>query len=416
MRTLVFLVLLATLSLSAHATKPLTVAQLEQKLSDAMAAHRTDSELAKKIGSFELTERWTPTAQARLNAKLSAEPLARLAMQLLADQSAFLDPPASELRTEATPEAAAQLRLLTLARGYVVETLSRLPNLFATRTTDRFDDSPQVLKENEWPTRAGLHLVGRSSHEITFRDGQEILSNANTEGPGTQQTGPELGMQGFGEFGPDLVIVMTDTASGQIVWSHWEQGAAGPLAVFRYSVPKRASHYSVHYCCIQDASSQSGSSRGGRRGGRPNGTTNEFSHAFHETPGYHGSISLDPVTGSILRISIEAELAIGDPLTKASSVVQYGPVVLGNRRSICPLSSLTLTQEHVDSMNPTTNTNPTRVLNETTFTHYQRLGSTMRVIPNAAENQAPTPAPSLPAAPTLANPASQEPASQVPTN
>jgi hypothetical protein len=416
MRKLIFLVLFAALPLSALASKPLTVSQLEQKLGDAVAAHRSDSEIAKKIGNLSLSERLTTITQDRLIAKLSPGPLSKLSLQLLADQSAFLDPPTSELPATVAPDAETQARLLTLARGYVVETLSRLPNLFATRTTYHFDDSPQVLKVNEWPVRAGLHLVGNSSHEITYRDGREIVNPLNPASPGNAQNGPESGLQGSGEFGPDLAVVMTDSASGQIAWSHWEQGAYGPLAVFRYSVPKHASHYSVHYCCIRDASAQSASSRGGRRGGRTNMPTAEDSHPFNATPAYHGSIAVDPASGSILRISIEPELGIGDPLNKAASVVEYGPVVLGNRRSICPLSSLTLTEEHIDSMNPVTNTNPIRVLNETTFTHYQRLGTTVRVIPNAAESAVPTPAQAPPSTPTSASPASPEPANSVPTN
>jgi len=287
------------------------------------------------------------------------------------------------------PDAVAQARLLALARGYVVETLSRLPDLFATRTSIRFDDSPQILKVNEWPIRAGLHMVAHSSHEITFRDGKEIATPLNGAAPAAENvpSQPELGMQASGEFGPDLVVVMTDSANGQMNWSHWEVGPAGPLAVFRYSVPRSASHYAVHYCCMRDASAQSASSRGGRRGGRSNIPTMENSHPFNNTPGYHGSIAIDPATGVILRITIDAEFKVGDPLDRAASAVQYGPVVLGNRRSICPLTSMTLSQEHIDAASTVPASGAIRVLNETTFSHYQRLGSAVRMVPD--ENSAP---------------------------
>ncbi len=385
-------------SLPAGASRPITVAQLEQKLSDAYTAHKEDSEVAKKIGNVQLTERLTGSTLDRLTAKLSPGPLAKLALQLLADQSSFLDPPASELPANPPPDAAAQAHLLALARGYVVEALSRLPNLFATRTTFRFDDSPQVLKVNEWPIRAGLHMVAHTSREITFRDGKEIVTPLHSSASTSDSSEPELGMQASGEFGPDLVVVMTDSANGKVDWSHWEVGSAGPLAVFRYAVPRSASHYAVSYCCIRDTSAQSASSRGGRRGGRSNIQTIENSHPFKDTPGYHGYIAVDSASGVILRITIEAEFKVGDPLDQASSVVQYGPVVLGNRRSICPLASMTFTQEHIDAGSTVPPNGTIRVLNETTFTHYQRLGSTVRMIPNAAENNGAAPSQTAPPA------------------
>jgi hypothetical protein len=394
MRKIVLLAVFTLFTLPAGASKPISVAQLEQKLTDAYTAHKEDSEVAKKVGNMQLTERLTGSTLDRLEARFSCGPLAKLALQLLADQSAFLDPPASELPATPAPDAATQARLLALARGYVVETLSRLPNLFATRTTFRFDDSPQVLKVNEWPIRAGLHMVAHTSHEITFRDGKEIVTPLNGAGSASEKSDsqPELGMQASGEFGPDLVVVMTDSASGQMNWSHWEEGSGGSLAVFRYSVPRSASHYAVHYCCMRDASAQSASSRGGRRGGRANIQTMENSHPFNDTPGYHGSIAIDPASGVILRITIEADLKVGDPLDKAASAVQYGPVVLGNRRSVCPLTSMTFSQEHIDAGTTAPASGAIRVLNETTFTHYQRLGSSVRVIPNAAENSVLAPA------------------------
>ena len=49
--------------------------------------------------------------------------------------------------------------MLDAARNYVAQTLPRLPDFLATRTINRYDDSPQALKKGAWPVRAGLHLV-----------------------------------------------------------------------------------------------------------------------------------------------------------------------------------------------------------------------------------------------------------------
>jgi len=41
------------------------------------------------------------------------------------------------------------------AAHYVAETMARLPNFLATRTTNRFDDSPQELKKGAWRSVRG---------------------------------------------------------------------------------------------------------------------------------------------------------------------------------------------------------------------------------------------------------------------
>ena len=100
--------LMAVLVLPAIAAKRLTVAQLEESLSAENAVHHSDAELARQIGDFELSERLTDSTLNRLAARLKLSPRTALALQLLADQSALLDPPASELPSTGAPDAAAQ--------------------------------------------------------------------------------------------------------------------------------------------------------------------------------------------------------------------------------------------------------------------------------------------------------------------
>ncbi len=139
MRRLILLVLLASLAPIAGASKRITVAQLEQALTAAHAAHRPDADIAREIGSLELSERLTEATLNRLAAYLDAGSQAALALQLLADQSAFLDPPASELPSSAAPDDAAQQRMIEAARSYVAQTVPQLPNLlFVANENVRF--------------------------------------------------------------------------------------------------------------------------------------------------------------------------------------------------------------------------------------------------------------------------------------
>jgi VWFA-related protein len=65
---------------------------------------------------------------------------------------------------------------------------------------------------------------------------------------------------------------------------------------------------------------------------------------FHQLAGYHGQMAVDPATGSILRLTLEAELKENDPVSKASIVVEYGSVEIGGKNYICPVKSISLSR------------------------------------------------------------------------
>lgn len=397
MRRLLLAVLLAMLALPACAAKRLTVAQLEQKLTALSQSHRDDAAMVMQLAELELTERLTETTLERLQTQIPMGPKSALAIRLMADQSALLDPPAVEFPAAAYPDAVTQAHLLDAARHYVMETIPRLPNLIATRTTYSFDDSPQALKENYLPVRAGFHPIAKFSQEVAFNDSKvtdapspaqdepvsksDIAVNSRSVQPPVQ-----LGIHPGSAYGWATALVMTDSAKGKITWSHWEKKADGLLAVFHYVVPPAASHYVVSYCCVK-ATSPAMLQSDRRRLGTPGTMDTIEQQPLTEKPGYHGSIMIDPATGAILRITIDADMKIGDPLARAAFVVEYGPVVLGDRASIFPVWSLTLSAE---STNPAVvqKEPPARVLNETTFSHYHRLGTSMRVValPEGKEN------------------------------
>ncbi len=387
------------LALPAGAVKRLTVAQLEQKLTALSQSHRDDAAMVMQLSELELTERLTETTLERLRTQISLGPKSALALRLLADQSALLDPPAVEFPAADYPDAATQGHLLEAARRYVMETIPRLPNLIATRTTYSFDDSPQALKENYLPVRAGFHPIAKFSQEIAFNDSKVTDSPSQTQDEPVSKTDiavasryvqppVQLGIHPGSEYGWATALVMTDSAKGQITWSHWEKKSDSLLAVFHYAVPPAASHYVVSYCCVK-ATSPAMLMSDRRKLGMPGTMDTIDQQPLTEKPGYHGSIMIDPVTGAILRITIDADMKIGDPLARAAFVVEYGQVVLGDRASIFPVWSLTLSAE---STNPAVvqKEPPARVLNETTFSHYHRLGTSMRMIalPEGKGNEA----------------------------
>src|SRR5665213_3047825 len=140
MRRLVVIGLLGCAVLPAHASRHLTVAQLEKIVAEAATKHRTDLDLVRMFADFELTERLTDAARDRMVAVDHLGAQGTLALQLLADQSATLDPPTSEIPSLAPPDSAQSQRILNAARTYVSRTLQRLPDFLATRTTYMFDN------------------------------------------------------------------------------------------------------------------------------------------------------------------------------------------------------------------------------------------------------------------------------------
>ena len=436
--------LMAAMVLPASGARRVTVAQLEEALTSAEAAHHADLDAARQIGELEMTERLTDRVLGHLAATHSLGPRTALALQLLSDESAFLDPPARELPATAFPDAAAQQHMLDAARAYSVETWNRMPNFFVTRTTNRFDDGPHVLVKGDWPVRAGLQPVGSSSRQVTFRDGKEVQDTAvDAALPG--KADQEVGLHSWGEFGPALFVVLSDVAKGKVEFSHWEETALvqpkgggtthatqpGLVAVFRYSVPRTFSHYSVNYCCLRDAKSigsarvNYGSNRGGPQGPSPYQANSIDFHPFVETPGYHGTLSIDPATGTVVRITIETELSNGDPLSRAATAIEYGRIQIGDASYYCPIRSLALSTEGGDLASLSQNgggwksptvgsTKPVVLINETRFVDYHRLGSTVRILTDAASN-APDSDAATGAAPAASAPAEASVASPSPT-
>ncbi len=412
----------AALSLPASAARRVTVAQLGEVVSNTEAAHRADLDAARQIGDLEMSERLTDRALGHLAATHKLGPRTALALQLLADQSVFLDPPPNEIPATALPDAQTQDQMLSAARAYSVQTWDRMPNFFVTRVTNRFDDAPHVLEKGGWPVRAGLQPVGSSSRQVTFRNGKEVQDTLTETAATPGKAEQELGLHSWGEFGPALFVVLSDIAKGKVTFSHWEEtqtAAAGGtnsprstqpalVAVFRYSVPRASSHYNVNYCCIRDAKSigsprvNYSNERGRGAGPSPYLANSIDLHPFIETPGYHGILSIDPATGTVVRITIETELSGGDPLSRAATAIEYGRIQIGDASYYCPIRSLALSTEDGDlatlnggsqSRNgdsawksPATSgsNNPVVLINETRFIDYHRLGSTIRILTDAA--------------------------------
>ncbi len=393
LRRLLILGLLAAMALPSHAAKRLSVAQLEQVLTADASKHKQDIEIAEQLAGMALTERIPESTIERLTAQLAANPRASLVFRVLANEAEFLDLPRAESVAESAPEPIAQKRMLEAARDYVSETLARLPNLLATRTINLYDDTPHAIKQGGWPTRLGLHQVGTSRAEISVL--REREDQPPTQGSAVWQS--KIGLVSGGEFGTTLGMIFADSAKGDVHWSNWERSSTGLLAVFAYSVPAPVSHFEVITSFQREENVEAFSAPTGERGvsgiaTRPNVSSTNVA-VVHTRPAYHGAIWLDPATGTIHRITMEADMKKDLPFRRAAILVEYGPIEIAGARFICPVRSLALS-ESLPNTQSLSDDAATEWLNEILFTDYHRFASSARITEQAAAAPAPQTAPS----------------------
>lgn len=336
----------------------ITIAQLEQTLS---ANGRTrDSKLAAELAGLNLIERASSAHLAKWQAGVRGE-RTRQVLAELADESAFVLPPAPDLLPDPPPTAAAQQQILSLAADYVAGILPKLPDFSALRTTTRFEKAtPQQMRDQKEqiaiaslgreklyfralgdapaegsPSRK-LYFVDVTSTRVTYQNDREV-GNRKIAG----SADPSLSTSG--EFGPILSVVMGDAGQGNISWDYWEQDANGRrLAVFRYSVPKEKSHYAVYY----------------RGSDAP------------EFPAYHGVIAINPADGGIYRIVMLSE----DPTRPASTggiAVEYGPTEIGGKTYLCPQKSVAMSRGPGLPV----------FVNDVSFTEYHLFRGETRILP-----------------------------------
>lgn len=353
----------------------MTVVQLEQMLGAERAAHKSDIEIARRISDVELSERLTDLALGQLSKQFASGSQPAMALLLLADRSAFLDPPANELPAMHTPDAATQQHLLVAARRFAVETLPNLPNLLATRITFSFDDSPQEVTKGGYLQRIGLHLIGSSKAEVSVRNEKENPSTRTVAASSSEQGG----LMTWGEFGSTLLIILSDSSKGKTTWSHWEHTPTGVVAVFHYEVPKTASHYEID-TPVEQMEPNPGSNRWARAGGA---TATIKTAMVRSKPGYQGSLWIDPASGTILRVTLVADLKGNSTIERGAVLVDYGPVPIADRTVICPVRSLALSSAPA-TVNATLKGAATEWLNENLFTSYHMFASTSRILDEQA--------------------------------
>ena len=338
----------------------LSVAQLEAEIESE--ARGPDGEIAKELGKEKLTERLSTKKFEALWQRLPGA-RSREALEALADRSAFLSLPEGQILADPPPAPAVQEQILDRAVRYVKETLARLPDLYATRTTARFHEPAIKAEAGAWKevsSDESLQVTQKNTTTVLVRGEKEVAGKPLPE----QANRHELVT--VGTFGPILEIALSRAEGADLKFSDWERSARGPVAVFRYAASRRSGGLHVDSCCMNDPGE---------------------AISMESAPGFHGEMVVDPASGAILRLTVEIDLKPGMPISRSAVMVEYAPVTIGGRAYVCPVHSVAISRQRIEwALHEWGETFEVfgryeTLLNDVTFTHYHLFRSGMKILP-----------------------------------
>jgi len=360
-RFLLCLALLA-LALPGWCERKVTVNQLGEMLRSFQQEKKSDPEVANALKQVELTEQLTRAAMNSMVGLVNG-PLSTQQIYVLEARSANLVPPASDLPTTPAPDAAAQKAILARAEAYVTRTYDQLPALTATRTTLRFQDNIEALAAvsglaggaQEAVTSSGFTKPPSYVHYINSTM-QLITSDRGIEKKPAEKDATKWGANGMNAFEeptPSLGRVFKEAlAAEDIHWLRWESINGKAAAVYSFTVPRQKSKLALNVCCFPKINQAGiatfytastapvlapGASGGGATG---NFQTNTEWHEFKTTAPYHGSLFIDPDTGIVWRMIVEAELKPSQVVHQLDIRVDFGAVKTIHGAFVVPVKTV----------------------------------------------------------------------------
>lgn len=355
---------LTGMNVARCAAAQVTIAQLRSFLNSNFAKKQSDAAIADRLSVVTLKEQLSSATLGSIFRESKPGPNTIEQLQILAAASVFKSPPVSELLPKPAPDAASQRQMIDAAIGYVEGAVHSLPDFLATKTTISYNNAPVSSRNRRFRPKVQMHFFREQHRQVACSNGREIDDGTDTQSA-RRANAPsrDYGLTTWGEFGPILDVVLSNSFKGTVVWSRWQRSDDGhELAVFHYEVPKSASDYQIDSCCFE----QSHQSPGWQ--------------AFRVKPGYHGDLYIDPATGSVDRITLEADLSEDDLMTAAAIAVDYGRVEIGGRIYVCPVRAVALSKtrnldiEEIDHIGLEYSVNMVR------FSDYHKFGSTARIL------------------------------------
>lgn len=316
MRLIALLACIVPVSLSGLAQDRVTVDQLEQRL--AADHNRSDRDLAQRLANMQLTQRISIIRLEKLEGALPG-PESRGQLLGVADLSEMLDLPPGEIPADQPPPAAEQQGML--ARAVEAEYVpGSLPDFDATVDITRFRNLKLVSTENTSSISVvePVPLVlSRSAEVVTIRENRVFITQ-RSQGwiPGDSL---KAGVENWDGLYVVLKNVLHDLSAAQPEWVRWEEGPAGKLGVFRFSVDQDHAHFPVR--TVVDPSKQRG---------------------YNGNPGYHAELTIDAASGAVYRLALRAIIEPGQHVSRADVAVEFSRVIIDGKSFLAPLRTVTI--------------------------------------------------------------------------
>lgn len=365
-RIAISLLLLVAMPFTARAAKKVTVKELKDTFSALIEAKKSDQEVATRLKEMELSEQLTLGTKNSL-LKDAPGPLSTEQLYVLEAGSSDLVPPASELPDIAAPDQATKDAILAKAQQYVTGTYEQLPALQATKTVLRFQDNVEAVAQGsgivghaaEVDTGSGfsnpaqfVHYINSTQAEVVSEHGAEKLT-----APKVKVAWGANKMIAIEEPDPSLGTVFREAReAGKVQWVRWETVNGNPAAVYSYVVPRKNTRLALNVCCFPNvtqigiarfytgttAAVMAGNEAAGGGGGGVTGNyqTNTDWHNYKTSPPYHGKLFIDPKSGVVVRMIVEADLKPTEILHAFDERIDYGPAAVGNKPLVAPLKTI----------------------------------------------------------------------------
>ena len=363
MKRFVCILALFVFVLPAWSAKKMSVAELTDMLKSLHDQQKSHADVAAALKQVQLSEQLSRSKMNDLAAYAPGQ-LTTEQIYVLEARSALLPPPAADLPTTASPDAAAQKAILDKAAVYAAKTWAQLPALSATKTTLRFQDNVEAAAPSsglagsakEVAVGSGfvspfqfVHYIGSTESAYSSDHGIEKLPEDKTKWGANKM----IAMQ---EPEPSVATVFQDAQNGGTInWARWEDVNGKPAAVFTFQVPKKKSHLNANVCCFPNVdqtgvarfSSASTSGLQGGSGGATGNfqTTTDYSSHFKANGlPYHGEFFIDPDTGIVVRMITQLELKQSDVVHQEDTRIDYGPAQVGDKSLVLPMRTVINTE------------------------------------------------------------------------
>lgn len=290
--------LLAVL-LAASAARAETVGELVRSVRDALAAQRSDSEIATIVEQTRLTERLEDSVIEQLQSE-GAGPRAVERLEWLREDSTLLPkaPTVALFDAPPPPPSEEQTRLIEKARAIALAYTAALPDFLCTETVRRYVRPKGVPWQVKDSFTMAVSYTGKGeAYQLLTIDGRP--TNRSLEDVG--------GFQSEGEFGSQLRHIFRPESQARFTWQRWTNLRGRRLAVFSFRIEAKNSEYTLN---------------NGRR---------------RLTLGVIGTVYLDTETAVAVRVTAGSDRISSDwPVRATHSLLDYEESEVAGRRYLLP--------------------------------------------------------------------------------